>query len=204
MRTDAELLTAWREGDEGAAATLIDRYAARLHRFFDARVGGHADDLCQQTLEACVQGRASIDVDGQRRSYRAYLFGIARHKLLDHYRSQRSRDDRLDPLEVSVADLAPSASQHAAANEEARLVAAALRRLPIDYQMTLELHYWDGMTTAEISEATETPVGTVKTRLTRGRRKLKKLIATLALDEASREAALERTDELARELGRGA
>ena len=184
------------------AAELIDRYAAKLHRFFDTRVGSHADDLCQASFEACVKGRESIDEDGAGRSYRAYLFGVARNKLLNHYERQRNAADRFDPLEVSVADLAPSASQHAAQNEEARLVGEALRRLPVDYQLTLELHYWEGMTTAEIAAATDTPTGTVKARLARGRARLKTLIAELATDPAARDAALEHTDELARALGR--
>jgi RNA polymerase sigma-70 factor (ECF subfamily) len=202
MATDAELLQAWRAGDNDAGSELIERYAPRLHRFFDTRVVSHADDLCQQTLEACVQGREIIEEDGSSRSFRSYVFGVARRKLLNHYRSERVRDAHFDALETSVQDIAPTASQHAASRQEAQLVASALRRLPIDYQITLELHYWEGLTTQEIATALDAPVNTVKTRLARGRDRLKEIIAALAADDAVRDIALRQTAEIARALGR--
>ena len=50
---------------------------------------------------------------------------------------------------------------------------AALRNLPLELQLVLELHYWEGMSTAELAEVLELAQGTVKTRLFRARAQLR-------------------------------
>jgi RNA polymerase sigma-70 factor (ECF subfamily) len=56
----------------------------------------------------------------------------------------------------------------------------ALRRLPVDVQLMLELHYWESMRIAEIAKIVEKPINTVKTQMYRGRQQLDVLMAALA------------------------
>ena len=79
-----------------------------------------------------------------------------------------------------MADLRPSPSQHLAAGQELRALLTALQRLPIDYQVVLELHYWEQMTTDEIAAALELAPGTARSRLRRGRQLLEESLAVVA------------------------
>jgi len=56
----------------------------------------------------------------------------------------------------------------------------ALRRLPLDLQIAIELHYWEGMTVREIALVVDAPEGTIKRRLQRARARLEAIIRELA------------------------
>ena len=60
----------------------------------------------------------------------------------------------------------------------------ALRRIPLELQILLELHYWEAMTTEEIAEALGVPLGTVRGRLQRGRARLLEVIDELPVARA--------------------
>ncbi len=197
MITDVELLEAWRAGDERAGNRLVRRYFARVHHFFKAKVLTGAEDLTQQTFLACVEARERVDTE---RGFRPYLFGIARAKLLHHYRRIRRHDDRLNPLETSIAGLEGSVSGLVAARQEQRLLLVALRKLPLDYQIALEMYYWEDMTVAEVATVLGAPEGTVKARLARGRALLKDHIAELETDPEARDTTVRNLERWARSL----
>lgn len=71
-------------------------------------------------------------------------------------------------------------SQILGARQEQRLLLEALRRIPIDCQIVCELHYWEQLGTSEMAEILGVAVGTVKSRLQRGRRLLEEQLAVLA------------------------
>ena len=216
MPDDAELLSRWQAGDAKAGEALIERHTPRLYRFFAAAVSDGAEDLCQQTFAACFEARAAIVEDGRGdkggKSFRSFLFTVARRRLINHYRGRGRHDARFDPLEQSVAELTDGPVTLIGEKDEQRIVAEALVRLPIDYQIALQLHYWEDMSASEIGEVLDVPLGTIKSRLLRGRERLKELIAETAQqavesgaagsDAGLGEADLERTDALARNLGR--
>lgn len=166
MSSDLDLLDAWIAGDERAAQTLIRRYFDPLYAFFRNKVSEDVDDLIQATLQACVTYR---DRFREASSFRAYLFTTARHQLYAHLAKRQRHEQALDPELVSVRELDPSPSGMMAQHEEQRLLLEALRRIPLQFQMLLELHYWQDLSTAEVAEVLEVPQGTVKSRLRRAR-----------------------------------
>ena len=86
-----------------------------------------------------------------------------------------------------------SPSQVAALRSEQELVAAAMRHLPVDIQVTLELYYWEDFSVAEVAETTEVAPGTVKSRLHRGRALLRSWIeAQEAVPTALRQSTMAR------------
>lgn len=170
---DYELLRAWRAQDGAAGNQLVRRHFASVFSFLRSKVPEHVDDLVQRTFLACVE---SVDRIDESRSFRAYLFGIARRQLIYHYRRDRQHSDRFDPMLESVHDASRSPSQHAAAREARDQVLEALRRLPLDLQITLELHYWEAMKTDEIADALALPPGTVRGQLQRGRARLREAL----------------------------
>lgn len=179
MRSDAQLLDAWRQGDQAAARELFDRYFDRIYRFFATKVGDGVQDLIQETFLGCVEARDSISDPSM---FRRYLFGIARRRL---YRRWRDGDDKIDFGVSTVADLSPSPSRLLVQNEEQRNVLAAMQRLPVDLQIVLELFYWETMTAPEIGAVLDLAEGTVRTRLRRARELLGRELPRVARHSAS-------------------
>ncbi|MBL4684207.1 MAG: RNA polymerase sigma factor [Nannocystaceae bacterium] len=166
---DGALLDRWIDKDTAAGRSLVERHFESVHRFFRSKIDRGAEDLTQRVFAACVAEPQRFRGEG---TFRAYLLGIARHILFNHFRKQRREVRALDFGVVSMEELQPSPTSALAMRGEMRLLHAALRRLPLDLQIVLELHYWEGATTAEIARIVEVPVGTVKTRLARARRRL--------------------------------
>lgn len=178
---DVSMLLAWRDGDRDAGARLIDRHSGTLFQFFRNKVSGPIDDLVQQTFLVCVEHRDDVRAPEK---FRAYLLTVARRILLEHYRV-RSRDrDHFDPLTTSAWDVEASPSTVAADREERRLLVEALRRIPLSFQIALELFYWQDMSGSELCEVLDLPEGTVRSRLRRGKELLREQIEALAHDRA--------------------
>ncbi len=179
--TDFELLEAWRGDDESAGRELFARYFDSVFRFFRNKVDDAAEDLTQQTFMGLVQSKDRFRGDA---SFRTYVFMIARKRLYSHLRQRDRRGTAVEFGSMSVADLGMvSPSRAVAVQQEQQLLLSALRRLPIDMQLALELFYWEELTVAEISAVLETPVGTVKSRLQRARARLDGVIAELSESE---------------------
>lgn len=177
---DAALVVAWRDGNREAGKRLFERHYPGVARFFRNKVGAAEPDLIQRTFLACVEGLPRLR---DAASFRSYLFSIAYKVLCKHF-TQLKRDRGRAPADLDFgaesAHGLSSPSQILAGREEQKLLLAALRRLPIDYQVALELHYWEGMTAAELGEVLELPLGTAKTRIRRGRALLEEQMAAIA------------------------
>lgn len=169
MEADIELLEAWRAGDPRAGNDLLRRYFAALHRFFAHKIDDEVEDLIQRTMLALVRSKDAIR---EATSFRAYLFTVARNELYRYLSARRRSRDALDFGSVSVADLGTSPSAMVARRDEQAVLLRALRAIPVELQIALELHYWEGMTTAELATTLAVPQGTVKSMLRRAREQL--------------------------------
>jgi len=176
---DDALLRAWGSGDKDAAAQLIERYSDDLYRFFAGKVGDEAEDLVQQTLLGCVERRDELDAI---RTFRAFLFGMARHRLVDHFR-RRGAAPFVDAAMTSLADLGTPLSERLARNREERLVLEGLRRIPLDSQLVLELYYWQSFTGPELAHVLGIPEGTARGRIRSAKQQLAQQIERI--NEAS-------------------
>ncbi len=164
-RDDAQLLLAWRGGDAGAGNELVERHFAAIYAFFRNKLGGEIDDLIQRVFLSLVESKDGIV---EAASMRTYLFRIARNELFDHLR-RRQRQPRIDGLSASVEDLGERPSEIVAGRQEQRLLLRALRRIPLDDQIALELFYWEKLTGGEVGRVLGVPEGTARTRLRRAR-----------------------------------
>ncbi len=195
---DFELLEAWRGGDEKAGRDLFARHFDAIYRFFRSKVDDAADDLTQQTFLGCVKGKDRYRGDA---SFRTYLYTIARNRLYTHIRDRNRREAVLEVGQRSVADLGiGSPTGMIAARDEQRLLFMAMRRLSLEMQVALELHYWEGLSVREISEVTDTPQGTIKRRLQRARSRLDELITELTDDESLRRSTTANFEQWAKAL----
>jgi RNA polymerase sigma factor (sigma-70 family) len=189
VRDDHELLSAWRSGDAAAGRELFGRHFSPIFRFFRNKVDDAAEDLTQQTFLSCLHGQANFRGDA---SFRTLIFVIARRRLYDHLRERHRAGGRAEPIdEASIADLqGPTPTGALAAEQEQTLLLRALRRLPVDMQVAVELFYWEELSIPEIAEILETPTGTIKRRLQRARQLLDALMRELAESQALLESAL--------------
>jgi RNA polymerase sigma factor (sigma-70 family) len=166
---DLELLAAWRDGDRGAGDRLLRRHFASLHRFFASKVGDEAEDLIQNTMLACV---TYIDKVSKATSFRAYLFTVASNQLYAHLRKHAREGEIIDFTVKSAVELGLSPSAIVAKRQRDQQLSAALRRLPFELQIVLELGYWEGLNAREIADVLELPVGTAKSKIRRAKQLL--------------------------------
>lgn len=177
MSDDWELLAAWRAGDAEAGNDLVALHFQSVSRFFRGKLGDDVEDIIQQTFLACVEGRDRIGT-----SFRSYLFGIATRRLFSHLRSKYRKGTEIDFSVRSLADLGTTPSEAVARNQRAQLLQAALRQLPLDAQLILELTYWEGLSGAEVAQALDIEAGTVRSRLSRARARLRNVVVELGGD----------------------
>ena len=125
-----------------------------------------ADDLVQDTLE---RAWSRFSLWQQRGDLRAWLFGIMHNHFIDTVRSTKRR------LEDSVGDELPDIPQraHQADRLEVRDLDCALQRLPAEQRMVLLLVAIEEMSYVDAATVIGIPVGTVMSRLARGRQRLR-------------------------------
>ena len=171
---DADLVRRAAKGDSAAVMALYDRHSSAVLAVA-LRVTGRRDEAEEVLQDAFVRVWQEADgFDPARASFRAWVCTIARNRALDLLR-RRSTADRLRTGAAEPERPATPENDAAAAEESAR-VRKALGTLPPAQREAIELAFWKGLTHAEIAEALETPLGTVKTRILDGMRKLKALL----------------------------
>lgn len=198
MGTDAELLYAWRSGDNNAGQTLFKHYYEPVARFFANKLEEPPADLVQETLMRCVKGRDRIREDS---NFRSYLFSVAYRVLTDHLRVRYKAPDDLGS--VSILDLGPGPSSMMHDAEEARLLLMALRSLPLSIQVILELRYWEQMNSTEISNALGMPAATVRGHLRQGRSLLEGALKKLSVSPAAIDSTMGNIDAWADQIRKG-
>ncbi len=196
MSTDFELLGAWKNGNRTAGNALFDRYFASLYAFFRHKVGDAAEDLVQQTFLSCTQAKQGISGDG---NFRSYLFVVAHRKLYTHLERCR-RGIRFDPGVTSCEDLGLSPSGVVARNESVEQLLCALRRLPIDLQVALELFYFEQIRGPRLAEILGVPEGTIRSRIRRGRDLLRKELEAIASSKEQVESTLTNLEDWAEDV----
>ncbi len=163
---DLALLDRWIAGDATAGNDLFKRHFAVVYRFFETKTEGDIDDLVQETFLACLKGRATF----RRQSrFRTYLLAIARHTLFHYWRKRKTAGVPLDFDEISVASLSTTAGTKLAKEQDRAALIAALRELPLDQQLLLELYYWDELDRDALAEGVDVETSTIGTRRFRAR-----------------------------------
>lgn len=190
---DVELVEAWRAGDNEAGEQLFARHFQAVSRFFRNKFSGGVEDLIQQTFLGLVEGRERLR---EGASFRSYLFGIAHNVMFTHLR-ELDRARSFDPASSSIVELDPGPSTLYGEHEEQRLLLAALRKLPLELQVALELRYWEGLNAAEIAAIVGVPHSTMRSRIQRGRSMLEALIEELAATPELSRSTAENLDEWA-------
>lgn len=157
--SDSELVERLADGDEAALAELYDRHAGMLTGLARRFLPGEpeADDLVHDVfLEAW---RRAASFDPERGSVRSWLALMIRSRALDRIRKAERR--LRAPMPTTPRGEIPAPSR----GIEARRLAKSLEDLSPEQRSIVEMTYFAGLTSREIAERLDVPVGTVKSRL---------------------------------------
>lgn len=163
--------------EPAAFATLFDRHATTLFRFLVRRVDpSDADALLGDVFRIAFERRATFDLG--RPSARPWLYGIATNVVARHRRGEARRWRATQAYAGRgrlTADPADDAVTAVDAHREWTLVAGALEQVPDGEREALLLFAWEELGYDEIAVVLDIPIGTVRSRLNRARRRLRSL-----------------------------
>lgn len=174
----ATLLPSVAQGSVTAFEAFYDRYAPTVYALL-LRILANTDDAQEVLQETFVKAWTSAKMfDSVRGSEIAWLISIARSRGIDRLRSRKIRHTREDEAgrEVSLHSsfIDPTTGADLAIqSEECRAVRSALAELPEAQRVALELAYFEGLTQSEIAARLDEPLGTIKTRMQLGMKKLR-------------------------------
>ena len=172
-RDDATLVAAAQAGDRAALDALLRRHYDRVHAVCRRIAGGSrdADDAAQEAMISIV--RALDRFDG-RSAFSTWIYRIATNAALDELRRRNRRPGlhvvRDDEAAPEVVD--PAAEQRYEGVVDRQAIDDALGGLAEDFRAAVVLRDVADLDYAEIAEVLQIPVGTVKSRIARGRGQL--------------------------------
>jgi RNA polymerase sigma-70 factor (ECF subfamily) len=164
---DPNVLRLARRGDERAFALIVRQYQKPLYNYIARILGGDralAEDVCQEVFLRVYQALPGFD---NRCQFTTWLFQVAKHRVVDELRARERRGrptielSSAPQLHLSVAPVEPIESMEA--------VWEAIAGLNLDLKMALLLRDVVGLSYAEIAEALETTLATVKWRIYKAR-----------------------------------
>jgi RNA polymerase sigma-70 factor, ECF subfamily len=170
---DRALIASIAHGDQTAFRELHARYYRRITRF--VRTATHRcdviDEVANDTLWVVWKHAAHFRGESK---VSTWIMGISRNLSFNALRAMRRRwNDGTDALEEQAYE--PSSQ-----SELTEWVGEALARIPSEQRAVLQMHYGFDQSCEEISQALNCPLGTVKTRMFHGRRRLRELLPRLA------------------------
>ncbi len=158
---DASLLALVQLGDEGAMASIFDRYSKVVYSVAlrVLRDPASAEDVLQEIFMQVWRNPESFIAT--RGSLGGWLAVVSRNRSIDQLRRKKPTDSVDDVALASPYNLADEAER----NNMMEKARSAIHLLPKEQRKTLEMAFFDGLTHSEIAEMTGDPLGTVKTRI---------------------------------------
>jgi len=176
--TEAALLAGAQGGNVLAFDEIVRRYQRRVYATALRIVRRHdlADDVTQEAFLRAHRALASFD---RERPFGPWICRIAANLAINHVRSPQSREEALDKVGLAESPAAAADGPLSAVLEqEARTVPEdAVARLPAEQRAVFVLRTFDDLSYNEIAEALDLSVGTVMSRLSRAREKLRVSLA---------------------------
>jgi len=166
-------------------AIVFRRHAPQIQRYVVRRIGRDAaDDVVAETFLQAFRQRANYRIDLP--DARPWLYGIATNLIGRHHRTEIRQYKALartgiDPVTEPFTDLVDA---RLSATSAARQLAAALMRLPAPHRDVLLLIAWSDFSYEEAAAALGVPVGTIRSRLSRARTKVRQALGDPGANEA--------------------
>jgi len=178
IQDPAPLLPSVARGDAEAFEALYERHASTLFAVL-LRILGNFEDAREVMQETFVQvWNRAAQFDSDRGNEIAWMISICRNRGIDRIRSRKLREIRESQAGIEISRRGPSVSVSTGADnvlrtEQQKLIRRALEDLPAAQRTALELAYFEGLSQSEIAQQLGEPLGTVKTRMHLGMKKLR-------------------------------
>ncbi|MAU09556.1 MAG: hypothetical protein CL607_07035 [Anaerolineaceae bacterium] len=169
IQSDQAIMHRIVDGDQQALADLYDRYGGGVFSLILQVLNdtGQAEEVTQDVFMRVWHGAEKWDANRGKLS--SWLLTIARHAAIDRLRMEKRRYNIADtPLDNMPAKGSENWAQR-------RQIKSLLTLIPPEQAQLIELSYYGGMSHQDIADTTQTPLGTVKTRIRSGMQKLRKL-----------------------------
>jgi len=186
---DATLASQVADGSAAALEVLYDRYSRIVLSFATRMLGDRqsGEELLQEVfLRAWQQAH---NYSAGRGSFATWLLSITHNMSIDEIRKRRRRPQRADSADpvlmlTNVTDQSPSVEESAELSALRETMSRAIQTLPDAQRRAIELAYYRGLTQREIAEELDEPLGTIKTRMRLGLRKLRDFLETYEVELA--------------------
>lgn len=184
--SDGDLMQAYAAGDARAFETLYDRHALPVWRFVQRSVqdAALADELVQDVWFSVVRQAARYEA---RAKFRTWLFTVAHHRLVDHWRSHKSHtsldaetEDGATLADMLAAESGFGPDRQLNSREQAQALLGALAGLSAVQRETFLLQAEGGLSLNEIAVATGVSAETAKSRLRYARAQLRETLEAFA------------------------
>jgi RNA polymerase sigma-70 factor (ECF subfamily) len=178
------LLSRIEQRDEGAFRELYCAFSRKLYAYVLRQLSdsAHAEEIVSDTLYEVWKAPAKFRGESQ---FSTWLIGIARNKVLMHWRSRKpdaEHDDVADLAEELPSDQ-PGAFDIMADQQRSDGVRHCVDKLGHDHRECVHLVFYQGMSVADVARIQQIPEGTVKTRLFHARQKLKQCLQRMLARE---------------------
>lgn len=186
-RDESELVTELQAGSETAFDWLVTHYHGPVYNLILSMLGD-TSDAADGTQEVFLKAFRGIPCFRQGSSLKTWLYRIALREALNHkrwFKRHLQKNVSIDAeaeeghTAIEIEDLGATPFDQLAAHEIQQTVQQALREVPEVFRGAVVLRDLEGLTYEEIAEVLECSVGTVKSRILRGRRALKELLEPL-------------------------
>jgi RNA polymerase sigma factor (sigma-70 family) len=175
--SDAELWRRVGDGDSRSFEELFERHARRVYNYCFRCTADWtaAEDLTSAVFLEAWKKRRQLRLSTATESLLPWLLGVATNLVRNRGRRLERFGRAMKELWVRQARVDDNPDLVAQAVDEERMAAllAAIKRLPRVEQEVLALYAWADLTYGEIAEALQVPVGTVRSRLARARKRLR-------------------------------
>jgi RNA polymerase sigma-70 factor (ECF subfamily) len=178
LNSDHQLLRDASRGDEKAFTTLYRRYQGGIYRFVLQMTGStvFAEEITQEVFLTLAV--APHTFDARRGTLLSFLYGIARNLSLRAIHRQESHDCVTDKTAQEPVSFEPSPLEDLVRSEEVEAVRRAVLALPSAYREAVVLCDLQEMSYADAAQVLGCPVGTVRSKLNRGRALLCERLST--------------------------
>jgi RNA polymerase sigma-70 factor, ECF subfamily len=172
---DRELVTDCKDGDHAAFEQLVLKYQDRIYNLCRHMIqdAGDAQDAAQ---DAFLKAYAALKNFDPEASLYTWLYRIAVNTCLDYNKKSRPEPFEEESTIEDLPSAQPSPERLYQSKETGRLIDAALRKLPDKLRAAIVLKEIEGLLYDEIAEVLHTSVGTVKSRISRARDELRRLL----------------------------
>ena len=174
---EQELIEKSQMGDVEAFGMLVSLYEKKIYNL-SLRISGNSEDAFDISQETFIKIFKNIEKFKGESSFSTWIYRIATNTAYDYLKYEakpkRSLDDDENPIEIIDKTISPE--QATETDEEMKTIGKAINKLSLEFRQVLVLRDIEGYSYEEIADILKLELGTVKSRISRARKNLKKIL----------------------------